>query len=171
MFLPDRFPWAVVAFDEEIALCHFIRRPSTWSLRNVGPCQATESTPLSAKAQIDVIGFGRTLQMDIPVSRSQGDFNLKPTWGLRTVGIRLGDIVEPQNGLSPRTKAAENPPDLFLVTRRNVPVRMDEIGIDRKQHHFRLIIVDRQLLRVTLQPRRLFSGSGFPLLGGFYFDR
>jgi hypothetical protein len=109
--------------------------------------------------------------MDIPVSRSQVDFNLKAARRIRAVKIDMGDIVEPQHRLSSRTKPPENPPDLLQVISRNPPVNMDEIGIDRQQHHFRFLIDARQLLRLALHCGRRFSGLGFPLLGGFYFFR
>jgi hypothetical protein len=90
-----------------------------------------ESAPLGSQAQIDAVRFGRTLEMHIPASRAQIDFNVKPAMGIRAVKIDMGDIVEPEHRLSSRTKPPEKPPRFLQIIGRNPPVNMDEIGIDR----------------------------------------
>jgi hypothetical protein len=84
--------------------------------------------------------------MNVPVPRAQVDFNLKPAKRTRAVEIGMGDIVEPQHRLNSRARPPENPPDLFHVIGGNLPINMDEEGIDRQQHHFRFLIAAGQLL-------------------------
>jgi hypothetical protein len=110
--------------------------------------------------------------MDVPVARSQGDFNIKTARGVRGLKIDMGNIVKPQHRLSSRAESAENPPDFFLVMGRNRPVNMNEIGIHSQQDHLRFLIAARQFHRFALQRLTpLFRGLDSPLLGRFDFVR
>jgi hypothetical protein len=97
----------------------------------------------------------------IPVSRAKVDVNIELAVRIRAVEDDTRDIGEPQHRLGSQTRSAEKFLDFLQVVWRHLPVDMDQVWVNRKEHDPRMLIEMRELAWLYGKPGEHFGNLNF----------
>jgi hypothetical protein len=98
----------------------------------------------------------------IPVSRVKVDVNVELAVRIRAVKNDTRDIAEPQHRLGSQNRWAEKFLDLLQVVWRHLPVDMDQVWVNKEEHHPRMLIEVRELAGLYRKPGEHFGNLNFP---------
>jgi septum formation topological specificity factor MinE len=97
----------------------------------------------------------------VPVSRAKVDVNVEMAVRIRAVKNDRRDIAEPQHRLGSQSRSAEKFLDLLQVVWRHLPVDMDQVWVNREEHHPRMLIEVRELAWLYRKPGEHFGNLNF----------